>query len=508
MPERIDADVCIIGAGAAGITAARELINSGLEVCLLESGGFEYEQSIQDLYKGVSVGKEYPVDSTRLRMFGGTTNHWSGTCRPLDALDFEERAWVPHSGWPINKTHLDPYYARAQEVCQLGPYDYSAGRWETSEAKHAKALGEGIYTTVFQFSPPTRFGAVYRDELKRAGNLRVLLYATVLQLQLVAGGDAVDHVRVHSNGGRGFRVHAKYFVLAAGGIESPRLLLLSDTIQRNGIGNEFDLVGRFFMDHPILHDTAHGMLDGEVDLNYYRWRRKVDGTEVGGFLAFRPQMQKRGNLLNCGLQMRPAEAAPAVRSMHRVLKSLKRWDMPDELGEDVWTMLKDMDDVAGAVYRKLFGPVLTRFSYWAEPQPNPDSRITLNTERDRLGQRKVQVAWRTTRTDSENLARAHRLLAAELGRIDLGRIRLNFDSENGAWPETPELHKSNHHIGTLRMASDAKRGVVDRDCRVHGVDNLYVASSAVFPTAGHANPTLTIVALAIRLADHLQKVTT
>ena len=246
----IETDVCVIGAGAAGITLAREFIGSPLDVCLLESGGFEWDDEIQELYRGENVGVPYqPLETGRGRFLGGTTNLWLGACIPLDASDLRSREWVPHSGWPIAKLVLDPYYKRAEPVCEVRPFDYSEAGWAELGLARLDLDPAKLETRFWQYSPPTRFGEVYRDELAAADNIRAFIYATATNLQADASGSFVDHVDVRSLDGTAAKLRAGAYVIAAGGIENPRLLLNPNSVERAGLGNRHDLVGRFFMEH-------------------------------------------------------------------------------------------------------------------------------------------------------------------------------------------------------------------------------------------------------------------
>jgi choline dehydrogenase-like flavoprotein len=503
----IETDICVIGAGAAGITIARELADTSIQTCLLESGGFEYDNEIQSLYKGENIGLPYgSLETCRFRIFGGSTFAWRGLCRTLDKLDFFERNWVSHSGWPITKEDLDPYYQRAHPVCQLGPYNYNTADYETKDIKRIPLDQERIVTKIFQSSPPTRFGEVYRKELKRVSNVKVYLYATVLDLHTNSDGRTVTRVRVSSISGPKYWVQARQFILATGGIENARLLLLSNNVHNKGIGNYHHLVGRFFMDHPLLKSTGIAALDSEVNLNFNRWRRKVKDGLITGFLTFRQKTQETEKLLNCGLKTNPLKQSKGVISIRRLLKKIGRGEIPENFTNDVWSVIKDIDDVAAYGYRKTFGPKLADLMYWSEPVPNADSRVTLSTQQDPFGQPRVKLDWRLTSMDRQNMTRAHQILGQELGKAGLGRVKLNFIEEEDGWPENPQLSRSSHHNGTTRMSSNPKQGVVDKNCRIHGVSNVYIAGSSVFPTSGHANPTLTIVALAIRLADHIKRV--
>jgi choline dehydrogenase-like flavoprotein len=510
----VQADLCILGAGAAGITLAKELIGSALEVALIESGGFELDADTQALYRGELVGHpNHPLDASRLRYFGGTTNHWGGTCRPLDAIDFEQRAWVPHSGWPFDREHLDPFYARAQTLCELGPYAYEAAHWQSEEFPTLPLAGERLTTAVFQQSPPTRFGQVYRDEIVRASNVTVYTHANLLGYDTNEGASEVVRARLGTLSGRRHAVAATTYILAAGGIENARLLLLSGTEQQPGLGNAHDLVGRYFMDHLGMQSAVIMLSDPELRLGLYRARRQapdtmIEGTGIKAFLTPTPELQRREQILNCAARPRETkwqEATPGARALNGVLGDLRRGHWPDDLTVHIGAIMQDIDELARVAYARLRGetPPAFRINYWMEQTPNPDSRVTLAEERDAFNLRRVRLDWRFTEQELRTTLRMQQLLAEELGRAGIGRLRLDEALADGAWPA--EASGSFHHMGTTRMHEDPKQGVVDAHCRVHGVANLYVAGSSVFPTSGHANPTLTIVALAVRLADHLKE---
>lgn len=503
VPAQIETDICIIGAGAAGIALAREFIGSPYGVCLVESGGLEHEQAVQELYHGTTVGRHYPPGVTRLRFFGGTTNHWGGTCRPLDPHDFEKRDWVSHSGWPITRAELDPFYARAQKICELGPYRYGAEHWAAPGARPLPMRSDRIFPAIFQLSTPTRFGKKYRDELASATNVTSYLHANALRFNASREANRVSSVDIRNLDGREARIRARAFVLATGGIENARLLLLSNREQPHGLGNANGLVGRFFMDHPIIDDTAEAALPSDLNLSFFTQLRDQNGARVRGILSLRPEVQQERHLLNAGFMLSRSRF-PAVDTAKSILAELRSGQFDDDFFADLWSVVQDFDQIAEKAYGKVGGPQAVRVKYWSEPQPNPESRITLAEERDKFGQRRVQVHWALTEQDRRNLVAAHRLLAEELGAAGLGRLRLRFEADSEDWPEEIAVRFSFHQMGTTRMAASPAEGVVDRDCRVHGVANLFVAGSSVFPTAGHANPTLTIVALALRLADHLR----
>ena len=251
----LEADLCIVGAGAAGISMALEWIGSHHKVLLLEGGGFEYELAMQDLYRGEIVGLPYyPLQAARLHYFGGTTGHWAGFCSTLDPIDFEKREWVPHSGWPIRREELDPFYARAQPLLELGPYEYAAADWQRRDPTLVPLPLDPrvVWTKMWQFSRPTRFGSRYRDPVVAAPNVHLYTHANVCELEANESVTGIEGLRVRTLDGKEHRARARYYVLACCSIQNARLLLASNRRAPAGLGNAHDLVGRFFIEHIEL----------------------------------------------------------------------------------------------------------------------------------------------------------------------------------------------------------------------------------------------------------------
>ena len=479
----VDADlatqVCVVGAGAAGISLALEFAGANFDVTLVESGGFEADPAVQALYVGRNVGRPYfPLESSRTRAFGGSTHCWHGMCRPLDPIDFEERAWIPHSGWPFSRRDLLPYYHRAQKRCRLARFAYEGDDWADGPAAPLPLDASLAETRVFQVAP-TRFGDVYRAAVTGAPNVTTLLHANVLEIVAGESARSIERLRVATLAGNTCSIRAEHFVLATGGIENARLLLASDRRSPRGLGNENDLVGRFFMEHP--HVRAGALLPSV-------------GTEA--LALYRPHRRGRITVMGC---LVPSQAA----LRRERLASLTCW-LGRPLASDgfVSALSRSAVDADAAGPSQGDGGILLVSE--CEQAPNPDSRITLAEERDQLGMRKVKLDWRLEPGDRHSLRRGHALLARALGASGTGRLKPALEDDDAPWPR--ELEGGRHHMGTTRMHVDPKRGVVDANARVHGIDNLYLAGSSVFPTSGAANPTLTIVALAIRLADRLKAV--
>jgi choline dehydrogenase-like flavoprotein len=475
----VETDLCIIGAGAAGITLALECAGGPFRVCLLESGGFEPDPETQALSRGRVFGRAYyKLESARVRRFGGSTSSWQGICRPLESSDFEARDWVPHSGWPFGAEVLRSYYERAQERCRLEAFGYDGQRWASAERPLLAFEAGVVESRVFQIAP-VRFGEVYRKDVTKAPNVDTFLFANVVELEASENGRIVERVAVACLAGNRFSVRARLFILATGGIENARLLLASNRVQRAGLGNPHDLVGRFFMEHPHVISAAFLASSARIPLDFYR-ARPVSRAEVAGLLTLPEETRRRERMLSFGC-FPPQDA-----------------ELP-EFEVSLARMIREMDGRPGAAAE--------RAVLWmgvGEQVPNPESRVRLADERDALGMPRVQLEWRLGALDKRSLRRAHEILAREFGRAGLGRLQLLLGEDDHQWP--PELSAGRHHMGTTRMHQDPRRGVVDPRGRVHGLANLYLAGSSVFPTSGAAGPTLTLVALALRLADDLKEV--
>lgn len=492
----IEADIAIIGAGAAGITIARALKNTEVSIALIESGGFDFDPATQDLYAGESVGVPYSLDTSRLRYFGGSSNHWGGWCRPFEAIDFEQRDWVPHSGWPITRAQLDPYYQKAIEVCQINSFAFDdAEAWSDNGRNAPLPLPGGeVMTRFFEYSPPTRFGWTYRPDVDKASNIKTYLNSNVLEIVPTEDAASVDRLRVGTLSGRRFEVRPKLVILATGGIENARMLLLSNSVEKSGLGNGRGLVGRYFMEHPHIDRPCEVLVTNPALVSgYYETYTKLNNTRMRAVFMFTADYLRRTRRLG------------TVMTFYKV----------KDIRTDMETEEKDPEEsraiepglaalIRSTTSNEKDGPILaTRYGTGCatEQSHNPDSRIMLSNEKDALGLNRTKIDWRLSAADRTNLRLNLAALSRAFGSWGEGNVRVLFQ-ERDQWDEAEGW--GNHHMGTTRMADDPRKGVVDANCKVHGVSNLYVAGSSVFTTSATVNPTLTIVALALRLADHVQ----
>ena len=474
--HRIEADVCIVGGGPAAITVALELADAGLRIAILEGGGREFDDRVQRLYEGEVTGETYrDLDVSRLRMLGGSTNHWEGYCRPLDPDDVDRE---DDRDWSVTYEEIAAHYERAQELCELPRFDYRAEQWATELGRPLLDPTDApLVSEVIHRSPPTRFGERYEDELVESGSVDVYLFANVVEL--VAEDQRVSSVTIADFDGSVRSAVADRFVLATGGIENARLLLASDQGRPGGIGNQHDLVGRFFAEHPHMN-VGHVIVPDDLDLSFYLQEHQVEGGAAVRGLFTIPYQERR---------MRGSSNVTAL--LHP-----ERGTMADGTDVDAARMLARAFGDGGE------GQV--RLQLIAEQVTVPQNRVELSGARDELGMRRARLDWRLQDQDWQTLSGAMETLAAALPLAGIGPVHSPMHHGRGRI----SLSWGNHHLGTTRMHDDPTRGVVDRDGRVHGIDNLYVAGSSVFPTAGWANPTLTLVALAIRLGAHLREGTT
>ena len=481
----------------------------------------------QSLYDLQSVGHPTRQDFiARARYLGGTSNLWAGRCMRLDPIDFERREWVPNSGWPITYSDVEAYYSRAERVLDLPEMR------RVDEAVRVFLSGNGRDAAVFRraelqpkqvtWAPrPVRFRKAYLRELTACQQIRIYLNANVTELVPNEAGDRVDHVVATTLNGVQLQISARRFVLACGGLENARLLLVSRRRHSNGIGNDQDVVGRYFMEHPRA-------IFGTVRLSAPLSRSLLLGAPLANGriqlgIGLSEQLQRREQLLNNYLSLEPQLskiALQAFQSSANVVRAHMRKRFEGSRAGELRTLLPELRDLAYFLtpqevmphfiykqyarfkalthrFRKVRDLTIINFS---EQVPRRESRVFLGALRDRLNMNTLVLDWNIGHEETASLMRIHGLLAERLVHEGVGRL----DNADGRGP-APTYTDASHHLGTTRMSEDPRFGAVDGNARVHGVKNLFIAGSSVFPTVGSANPTVTIVALALRLADHLRR---
>ena len=506
----LQADVCIVGAGAAGLLIARALARSGLHIVLLESGGWSADHPTSRLSDGYSApGTFRGLQAGRSRVFGGTTTLWGGQCIRLDPIDFERRAWVPHSGWPITYDDLVPHYEAAEVALEITESDRQTPAWARFGVSQIAFDEAALHPVHGVFIRRPDFGRRFRNELRAAPRVRVLLHATAQRLQTDAYGTTIAQVAVASLDGRHASVRARRVVLCAGAIENARLLLLSDSSNPVGLGNASGQVGRYLQDHPCgrtatVHTAAPRVLQDHWNMFY------GFGARYMPKLALSEAAQRGHGLLNCvGRLSYDYDETAGTRALLGLIAELRGERRLGALAARLADAGRGLPDIAHSLWRvRVRGlspaPRLRHIhlEVFSEQTPDPESRVMLTGAKDAFGLRQVHVDWRLDRLTARTLAGFTRLVGREFERLGLGRLT-PASWLDGA-PCRSAVVDSYHPAGTTRMSADPSDGVVDVNCQVFGVGGLYVAGSAVFPTSGAANPTLTIAAMALRLADHLR----
>jgi len=460
--------VLIIGSGPAALTLVSALDNRGIRSLMLEAGGDGYSQEAQNLYAGRVVGDPYfDLDLSRLMQFGGSGNHWGGRVRSLDAHDFLDREGIPHMGWPISKADLDPYQGGVDAILGVVP---------NSEAE----VSPDMLEVQFGFSEVLHFGDRFRPLVERSDQRHLALHCRVTHLESAPERSARVHVR-HTLSNATLSLEPRIVVLATGGIENSRVLLWSNEMSADPVVRESAPLGRYWMEHPHGHGA-------DVRANDYDPRLPYEDTRVYMSPSF--DALARYGTLNAALLFAPALFDEADSSFERRAK-----DLSCRIQESSERLDRYLN-VPGTCTR----PVLIG----TEQAPDPENRVALSTtDVDAHGIPRTVLHWRKSELDRRTIKTALELFGRFLISSRAGILRVSDWVRNGTDNLENGQPGGQHHMGGTRMGTDPHTSVVDRNLRVHGMSNLYVAGSSVFPTGGHANPTYAIMQLSLRLADHL-----
>ena len=456
--------VCIIGSGPAGITIARKLGSAGIPVVVLEAGGGDWSEESQDFYRGKTIGDPYfDLDITRLRYLGGCSNHWAGWCRVLDAHDFAAKPWVPDTGWPIGRGDIDPYLDEVHDILDLVQF------------RPDVPISDDIRWVQLIKSPAVRFGEKFHDELEKSSNIAVVLNTYVTEL--VGDGTKIIGARLWSENQDAGTIEAEYYVPCTGGLENSRLLLWSNQQSNGGVVPNAAALGRYWMEHPQFEG-------GNAILADYDEFETDDSKEV--FFSPSPEAMARRQIMNFGvrlIEMPYGGVKQLIANLACTAPDAAEW-VAEKLGQNL--------RCAAQLYVG-----------W-EQAPVASNHIQLSTtEKDHAGIPRLELHWKKSELEHRTLLEGLRLFGETLAAKNLGRVRIADWVLNGDDYPTDQELAGHHHMGGTRMNDDPLKGVVDRNCKVHGMANLYVGGSSVFATSGQCNPTTTITALACRLGDHL-----
>jgi choline dehydrogenase-like flavoprotein len=497
--KKFERQVCIIGAGAAGLTLATSLGRAGIEVDLVESGGLKIEVGTQKLTTArfIRDGAMRDIATQRLRYFGGTTGHWGGNCHPLDPFEFEPHDWIPDSGWPITRKDLDPFYDRARETLRLPHDSYQYDPVGLGIDDRPTFIGQDGADTFEMVQwrrtqpEPLRFSKQFGEEIAKSAAVRCFLNANATEIVPNKTGDRIESLRVATLSGKKLEFRARQYVLCTGAIENARLLLMSNSVVSAGVGNQKDMVGRCF--------SEHGFRAGKLMI-VGREMPRLFQEEY--FTKVEPDKDGRGDRVGYS-------TTPAFREKHQslgfaaILNPTWKYSRPYALAKWSVKAVAELEAAGGGKLQIAKGKLRTRtmqISFLPEQSPNRDSRIRLAEEKDALGRPMAWVDMKAKEIDLRSRLEGIKKFSIALLRSGAGRVELT-NQDDTQWM----IGIGGHQTGSLRMSDDPTRGATDRNAKIHGVENLFVGSSALFPTAGWQHPTLTIVALTLRLSEHLKK---
>ncbi len=506
----LETGLCVIGAGAAGIAIALEFLNASTKVVVLESGGLRSSPQTDRFNEGEGIGiATDSLTAGRARVLGGATALWAGQCLPADRDTFNERPWIPDASWPFPLQELEQFYRRAEQRLQIEGEVYDERVWDRFGVRRLPVDRARVAHRFSVWCPHPDLGRLYRRRLSGSKNIRVLLHATATELITTPAGDRFHSVRAATPEGKMVRIRAQACVVCTGGIENPRLLLASTGTHRAGIGNRRGVVGRYFQDHPTAYSGA--IVGGDFaqlqELYGLFYRRNVRYLPR---LVLSAEAQRSEQVLSCSAYpVFHFGEQSAIQAARRVYRSVRGRRQPPNLRHDLRLMARDLPSLASIAHRRVsagrsarLAPVTVWLKTHAEQAPHPESRITLGQQRDTLGVPLPVVEWKLTEIDRRTTEVMVRTVGREFERLGLGDVQPAPWLAEASWQDC--LEDSFHHIGTTRLGENPATSVVDSDCQVHEVAGLFVAGSSVFPAGGYVNPTLTIIALAIRLADHLK----
>ena len=461
------ARVCIIGTGPAGMAVALQLAQARIPVVMLEAGSDEITSESQEFYRGEVDGDPYfDLDTTRIRLMGGCSNHWAGWCRVMDTHDFDVRSWIPDSGWPIRRTDLDPYFGLVHNMLDLEDFRPNV------------PVSDDIDWVQLIKSPAVHLGEKYRTDLEKSERIAVVM--NTMATDLAGDGTRVTAVNLWSRGVAAGSLVTDHVVVCTGGLENSRLLLWSNEKTNGAVVPKAAALGKYWMEHPQFEPAVALLFDESA----FEW-------DVQGEAFFSPtaKAMERLGIMNFGARL--------IKSPYRGMKGLIA---------DLACYAPDTSGWIASGFGAHLRCAAQIYLGW-EQAPLESNRITLSAvEKDGAGIPRIVLHWKKGELERRTMVEGLRLFGETLAARDLGRLRFEGWVLNGeAYPEDQEL-AGHHHMGGTRMGTDPLKSVVDAGCKVHGMANLWIGGSSVFTTSGQCNPTTTLTALALRLGDQLARV--
>ncbi|WP_404783319.1 FAD-dependent oxidoreductase [Altericista sp. CCNU0014] len=509
----LQSDICIIGGGIAGLVLADALRGSGLRVDLLEAGGLSLESRSQALYAADIIGRPYSgTTDGRFRVFGGSSTRWGGQILPLADRDFTQRSHVPESGWPISPVDLEPYYARVESLLGINHLPYTDRLLSQLPVPRPDGIETGLQMRFSKWAPFSQrnLAKTLGQRIKTDPHSKIYYHANATHIQLHDRGQKVEFIATKTYDGRVFRFYSKHFVICAGTVETSRLLLMSNDIHANGIGNHHDLVGRYFHDHLSLPAARIVPESRQVFLKRFApWflgqtRHTLKLESTADFQA------ESGSLNSMGHFVFDAPDDTAFAWLKQILqRSQDRTESQPSVPE-LGLLSKEFLDLLYLAWqvrvkKRRWSPSRADLMLYidCEQQPNPLSRISLSRERDALGLPKAAVDWRWGEAERHAMQSYRHLFDRQWHRWNMGKLQwqCNFERSSNWQTLARDIY---HPMGGARMSADPSRGVVSPNLQLHGIANLHIASCAVFPTGGSSNPTMTMMAMTLKLADRLK----
>ena len=505
--EVYECDICIVGSGAAALALLTRFYNTSYQVVVIEAGGENITSENQKIYDTVTSSHPLPgAQEGRFRVFGGSTVKWGGQSLPLDPIDFTKRSWVPFSGWPISYEEVARYYPEVDDFLGLESNSYDSDIYKLIGKKGLKVTDD-LNFRFSKWSPKPNIREKYRKKIIESSNIKLLQNANLVAINSTDSHENVDSLTITNFVHKKGKVRAKRYIIACGGIENARLLLASNQQNPKGVGNNYDVVGRFLQDHPnayigtILNSTTLT----QQYFNYFFIRK----TRCLPRFILSECFQKNHELLNTSASILffPQEdnayskILDIYRKQARGSLELKDIKLLIKLSLQAHQLVKPLTSMLW--HKKVFTPnPCIKLNLMMETPPDWNNRVSLTENLDALGMPIAAIDWKLNEQIRYTLIASSKLFAEYFPQLGLGSLQTEDWINSSDW--ATRVKDAYHHIGTTRMSDSPREGVVNSNCKVFGLENLYMAGSSVFPTSGHSNPTATLIALAFRLSEHIK----